>query len=31
MAEFVIQPNAKSLKSYPVQRVLMRVCGLIAQ
>ena len=27
----VIQPNAKSLKSYPVQRVLMRVCGLIAQ
>ena len=23
--------NAKSLKSYPVQRVLMRICGLIAQ
>ena len=23
--------NAKSLKSYPVQRVLVRICGLIAQ
>ena len=23
--------NAKSLKSYPLQRVLMRICGLIAQ